>query len=117
MSRIQAGVQGWGAGSPGQTGCLTDLVSCASRQPAMGWNLSDFCDDKIQAQIDTALRTQITDPASATALWARVDKAVVDAAPIIPFSNEVRHDFVSPRVGNYEHHPQYGLLPAQMWVN
>jgi YVTN family beta-propeller protein len=117
MSRIQVGVQGWGADSPGLTGYLTDLVSCGVRYPEQGFNLSDFCDVKIQAQIDEALKTQITNQADATHLWAQVDRAVVDAAPIIPFSNEIRHDFVSPRVGNYQHHPQYGLLPAQMYVN
>lgn len=117
MSQIQAGVSGWGADSPGLTDYVTSLVSCASRYPAMGFNLSDFCDAKIQAQIDEALKSQISNQAHATHVWAQVDRAVVDAAPIIPFSNEVRHDFVSPRVGNYQHHPQYGLLPAQMYIN
>ena len=41
---------------------------------------------------------------------------MVDAAAIIPFGNNLRHDFVSRRVGNTLVHPITGPLIAQMWV-
>jgi hypothetical protein len=41
---------------------------------------------------------------------------VVDAAAIIPFSNNLRQDFVNRRVGNTLVHPVTGPLIAQMWV-
>ena len=115
--RIQAGLQGWGADFPGEAQFLPDLVSCKARFPKPGFNLSLFCDREIEAQINQALELSSTNPAGAAVVWAQVDRAVVDEAPIVPFSFEVRYDFVSPRVGNYQHHPQFGQLPAQVWVN
>jgi len=41
---------------------------------------------------------------------------VVDAAAIIPVSNDLRQDFVSRRAGNILIHPVIGPLIAQMWV-
>jgi peptide/nickel transport system substrate-binding protein len=113
---VQAGITGWGANFPGEASFLPSLVTSQARKPGKGWNVSHFCDPTIDAQIDQALKQQTVDPAGATALWAAADQAVVDEAPIVPLSNEPRYDFVSPRVGNYQHHPHYGQLPAQMWV-
>ena len=114
--RIQAGLSGWGADFPGQATFIPDLVSCDARLPFQGFNPSLFCDPEIDERIDQALARQISDLAGAPTLWAAIDKAVVDEAPIVPFSNGVSYDFVSPRVGNYQHHPHFGQLPAQMWV-
>jgi peptide/nickel transport system substrate-binding protein len=114
--RIQAGLWGWGADFPGQATFIPDLVSCDARLPYQVFNVSLFCDPEIDRRIEAAEKRQVSDPAGAPALWAEIDKAVVDEAPIIPFSNSVSYDFTSPRVGNYQHHPHYGLLPAQMWV-
>jgi peptide/nickel transport system substrate-binding protein len=114
-NNVQAGVAGWEADFPGQASYLPPLVRCPPNPG--GFNLSFFCDQRIDKQIDQALAKQTTDAAGATAIWAAIDRAVVDASPIVPFSNRARYDFVSPRVGNYQYHPQYGLLPAQIWVN
>ena len=113
---MQAGVTGWGDDFPGQASFLTSLLTCRSRRPG-GFNLSYFCNRTIDTQISEALDKQTTDPAGAAILWAKIDQAVVDEAPIVPFANEIRYDFVSPRAGNYQHHPHYGQLPSQMWVN
>ena len=116
-ARIQAGLLGWGADFPGAANFLPDLVSCKTRYPDDGANFSHFCDRKIEAQIDQALKLSGTNAAGAAVLWAAIDKQVVDEAPIVPFSFETRYEFVSPRVGNYQYHPHFGPLPAQMWVN
>jgi hypothetical protein len=31
-------------------------------------------------------------------------------------SNQIATDFVSARVGNYQYHPQLGVLLDQLWV-
>ena len=58
----------------------------------------------------------VTDPPAADALWARIDRKVTQAAPWVPVLNPAGVDFVSSRVGNYEHNPKWGLLIDQLWV-
>jgi hypothetical protein len=41
---------------------------------------------------------------------------VTDAAPWIAAFSERDQDFVSARVGNYQHNPQWGMLIGQVWV-
>ena len=39
---------------------------------------------------------QLTNPTKASHTWARIDRAVVDAAAIIPFGNNLRRDLSAP---------------------
>jgi hypothetical protein len=55
-------------------------------------------------------------PGGASEAWAANDRQVVDAAALIPYSNNGRRDFVSRRVGNVLVHPATGPLIAQLWV-
>jgi hypothetical protein len=55
-------------------------------------------------------------PERATAQWATFDREAVDRAVIIPFPNPKASDFVSKPVGNYRHHPVFGMLMDQVWV-
>ena len=57
-----------------------------------------------------------TDPHAADARWAHIDHELVDAAPWIPYSNGRKLDFVSKRVGNFQFHPEWGVLFDQLWV-
>jgi hypothetical protein len=47
---------------------------------------------------------------------AKADRMLVDEAPIAALVNQLENDFVSARVGNYQHHPQWGILLDQLWV-
>jgi hypothetical protein len=40
----------------------------------------------------------------------------VDLSPFVPIGNTIAMDFVSARVGNYQYHPQWGILFDQLWV-
>ena len=42
-----------------------------------------FCDPEIDAMIDRATQLQLDDPAAAGALWAEVERAIVDQAPYV----------------------------------
>ncbi len=66
------------------------------------------------AQTKAALDLQQRDPAAAGQAWAKVDRMFVDAAPMAALVNQRESDFVSARVGNYQHHPEWGgpLRPA-----
>ena len=107
-----AGVWGWVPDYPGPSQLLASLASC---DPEI-FNLAGYCDPQIEKAIAAALDLQATDPAGASDAWAAIDRMVVDAAAIIPFSNSVRQDFVSRRVGNTLVNPVTGPLIAQMWV-
>jgi peptide/nickel transport system substrate-binding protein len=41
---------------------------------------------------------------------------IVAQAPVVPTYNRSNVDFVSERVGNYQYHPQWGVLLDQLWV-
>ena len=56
--------------------------------------------------IDHATRVQADDPAAAGALWAEIDRAIVDQAPFLWLVNPIDVEFVSERVGNYQWNPQ-----------
>jgi peptide/nickel transport system substrate-binding protein len=78
--------------------------------------MTGFCDRKIDSQIKQALALQISDPASANALWARIERQLIDNAPIVPILNPNAFDFVSKRAGNYQYNPGTGALREQLWV-
>ena len=81
-----------------------------------GTNFSGFCDPAIDAKVERGGRLQVTDPARANELFAQVDHELVDHAPYVFLVNTVAVDFVSARVGNVQHHPQWRLLLDQLWV-
>jgi peptide/nickel transport system substrate-binding protein len=116
--RAQVSVQKWGPDYPAASNFLRVLFGCP--QPGVGsgtsWNWSRFCDRTAERLATRATRLQASDPVAADALWARVDRRVVDAAAAVPLLNPKRIDFVSKRVGNYQHSPQWGVLLDQLWV-
>jgi hypothetical protein len=63
-----------------------------------------------------ALALHRTDLYLANRLWARIDRAVVDQAPVAPLFTLQEVDIVSSRVGNYQYQPQWGALLDQLWV-
>ena len=76
----------------------------------------EFCSRPIDAQVTKAEALDATDPVAATRLWAKIDHAMVDAAPAVMAFNPTDVTFLSQRVGNYEHHPQYQIMLDQLWV-
>jgi peptide/nickel transport system substrate-binding protein len=79
-------------------------------------NTSEFCDPSIDRTIAEARAKQSIDPAAATALWTKVDRALVDEAPFVPMVIPQTVDLVSPRLGNYENNPALGMLLDLAWI-
>ena len=102
---------GWIADYPTASNFLNVLFSCDSFA-----NVGHLCDRKVSKALERALRLDSTNPAAAQEVWAEIDRMVSDLAPWAPFLNSRGSDFVSERVGNYLHHPQWGALLSQMWV-
>jgi len=116
--RVQAGLVSYVPDYPAASAYLNVFLSCSAFKPgsATNQNWSEFCDRRIDAWIQRALVLQATDPYRANQLWARVDRAIVDQAPLVPLFSLRQVDFVSRRVGNYQFHPQWGILLDQLWV-
>jgi peptide/nickel transport system substrate-binding protein len=100
----QAGVSGWGADYPSANAVLTTYFTCRSYAPVppnANFNVAAFCDRGIDAMIARARRLQVSDPASASQLWAKVDREITDRAPWVTMETGANPDFVSRRSGNY----------------
>jgi peptide/nickel transport system substrate-binding protein len=99
---------------------MTTVVGCDGFHPnsTSSPNLSEFCDPAIQKQTEQALKLAQTDPAGANRLWAQVDHATTDQAPLVALYVSNRLDFVSKRVGNYQFNPSVtgDFLIDQAWV-
>ena len=109
--RAPAGLMSWFADFPAASNYFDTFFSCRA---AANW--SEFCDRGIDAQIRKAISLQTTDPYLANRLWAQVDREIVDRAPFVPLVALKEIDIVSPRVGNYQFHPQWGVFLDQLWV-
>jgi peptide/nickel transport system substrate-binding protein len=114
--RIQAGVLSWVADFPAASDFIAFFFTCRGRTVGAGYNPSQFCDRRIDAQIKHALALEATDPVIAASLWSQLDREIVDRAPMVPLVNPKEVDFLSSRVGNYEYNPQLGMLLDQLWV-
>ncbi len=75
-----------------------------------------FCDPRVDRFMRRALELGLTDAQRAATAWAEVDRRVVDVAASVPLINPRAVEFVSLRVGNYQYHPVWGLLAAQVWL-
>ena len=66
--------------------------------------------------MDRARAMQASDPAAATALWTRIDRALVHSAPLIPLWTDYRTAVTSRRLGNLQYAPGLGPLVDLAWV-
>jgi peptide/nickel transport system substrate-binding protein len=107
----QAGWNGWAADYAAPSGFITPLVDCNAQ-----FNLSRFCDPKIDAASRRAAELAATDQQASGEQWAIVDRRLTDRGVIVAFRNLVDFAFVSKRVRNFQHHPQWGVLLDQFWV-
>ena len=117
--KAQIGFFGWGTDYPATSAWFTPAVTCASFQPNSRWNYNaaQFCNRGIDREISLALSQQAKDPEAARKLWARIDREVVDLAPLAPLIVWNIVDLLSERVGNYQYSGRgQGLLIDQLWV-
>ena len=117
-SKIQAGLNAWGADFPTASGIFLPVLSCRSfyQDPTNTLNYAGFCDPRADQLASQAQAAQLTDPATARRLWAQVDRLVTDQAPWVPILSHAPATFVSARIGNYQQSSSIGPLLDQMWV-
>ena len=108
---VQIYIGAWVADYPSAALFIEPNFSCSS-----SLNDSGFCSRKLDAEMRRAKTLQPTDPDAADAQWAHIDQELVNAAPWIPYLNGRALDLVSKRVGNFQLHPEWGVLYDQLWV-
>lgn len=96
-----------------------EYFSCESFLPDTQSNLNvfEFCDPRFDATVREALAAEATGSPTASNLWAKADRQFTDQAPVVPLATPSITDFVSRRVGDYQHNPQLGVLIDQLWVH
>jgi peptide/nickel transport system substrate-binding protein len=95
--RSQMALAAWAPDYPVPSGIIPPQFRCDA-----GANASDVCDPRLDEAMDRANRLQVGDPAAAAALWAEIDRDLVDGAYYVPLVNGVSLGLVSARVGNYQ---------------
>jgi len=115
--KLQIGLANFGSDFPSPSTFFLSALSClsASQSPPTN-NFAQFCNPAVDKLAGRAQAAELTDPAAARALWARVDQAVTDQAPWAPVFNSSWTVFVSARAGNCQVSTSYGPLLDQMWV-
>ena len=76
-----------------------------------------FCGPALDRKIVETQALEATDPRAAAAEWAALDRLVTERAAWVPLVNPRAIDFLSARVGNYQHHPVLGLIADQLTVS
>jgi ABC-type transport system substrate-binding protein len=80
-------------------------------------NWSEFCDHRLDSQIDNALEAENSNAPDTAALWAQADRTATDQAPAVPLITATDIHLVSARVGNYQYSFAQGALLDQLWVH
>ncbi len=117
-NKVQISVSQWYQDYPQPSDFLNVLLGCGSFHPGSDTsiNISGYCNKKVDADMQKALKLGIEDPPAALKLWSKVDRATTDDAAQAVLFNPRLIDFVSKRVGNYIWSGQFYMLLGQLWV-
>ena len=117
-TRVQAAITELSPTYPSASQILESDLGCRSFMPhsTVNPNGSEFCDPKLDAQMNSALAAESNNSPDADALWAQADRTATDDAPAVPLTTPSEIDFVSARVGDYQYSFQQGVLLDQLWV-
>jgi peptide/nickel transport system substrate-binding protein len=118
-NHVQFAFSSWYQDYPAASDFINILLGCGSFHPNSNSspNIAEFCDKKkVEPMIQRALQTAVTDETAANTQWAKIDKALVDAAVWVPMFNPKYIDFLSSRVKGYQFSPQWYFLLDQASV-
>jgi len=118
-TKAQIGFWAWATDYPVASTWFAPTLTCAALRSnaRLNYNAPEFCDPRIDREINQALTEQATNPEAARRRWERIDREIVDAAPLVPLVAWKVIDVLSKRVGNYQYNGRgMGLLIDQLWV-
>ena len=103
---------------PSASQVLQANFACQSFAPGSpgNSNWSEFCDHRLDTQINTALAAETNNSPDTAALWAQADRTATDQAPAVPLTTTSDIHLISQRAGNYQYSFQQGVLLDQLWV-
>lgn len=115
-NHVQLSVTDWLSDYPEPSDFLNVLFNCASyrKNSDSSINISGFCHPSIDKQMQTAMNT--SDQKSAGEQWSKIDRSIMEQAPIVPLFNPKQVDLVSKRLGNYTSSGMYQMLLSKVWV-
>jgi YVTN family beta-propeller protein len=107
-----------GALYPSASQILQANFACHSFAPSSAGNSnwSEFCNHRLDTQINSALAAESNNSPATSSLWAQADRTATDQAPAVPLTTTSDIHLVSARVGNYQYNFQQGVLLDQLWV-
>ncbi len=103
---VDAAVLGWNQDYPAPSNFFGG-INCPPASPYM---CSKAYSRDVARTAAAATASGSNDP------WTAFDRKVTESAVVVPFLNHKAIGFVSKRLGNYQHHPEYDLLIDQVWV-
>ena len=117
-AQAQIGEFSWYQDFPAPSDFIVPLFTCHSFAPhnIANLNASEFCNQRIDAEVARARQLGAKHPNTAGMLWAQIDRDIVGQAPWVPLYNPNVLVLLSRRVGNFQLHPLWYLLLDQMWV-
>jgi peptide/nickel transport system substrate-binding protein len=117
-NKVQMSISQWYQDYPAASDFLNILFGCDSFKEGSdsSINISGFCDKDIDAKMKAALALAVTDQDGANKMWAEIDKAVTDKAPMAALFTPKHVDFVSKRLGNFQFNSQFYWMVSQSWV-
>jgi peptide/nickel transport system substrate-binding protein len=117
-NRVQISDFGWAEDFPAPWDFIGQVFTCASFVPGStgNSNVAEFCDRRIDAQVQQALAVQAQGLDAAARRWTAIDHELTYQAPWVPLFTPRDLTVLSPRVGNYQFHPYWNLLIDQLWV-
>jgi peptide/nickel transport system substrate-binding protein len=110
-----AGAGGWSADYPAPSTFFGSLTCAAAAGPDPS-NYGRFCSAPFERTFAGAKAAQSRDPSAAAKLWADLDRTATDEAAWVPGTTPRNVDLISKQVGNFQHHPLFGVLLDQLWV-
>jgi peptide/nickel transport system substrate-binding protein len=118
-NHVQVGLSDWYQDYPSPSDFLYVLLSCASIHLGSdaSMNMSEFCDPAIDAKMQQAMTTELTDKAAATAQWTALDKQLTDLAPLTTLFQIHKLDITSARVGHFRFSPLFHFIFSEAWVH
>jgi peptide/nickel transport system substrate-binding protein len=102
----------WIADYPAASNFYDGYFSCTTSRGA-GW----YCNTQVERTATQAREAEMSDPANASRLWAKVDRMITNDAPVVALGSGASTTLVSARAAkNYMSTPVVGPVLSQMWV-
>ena len=117
-NKVQISLTDWSADYPAPSDYLRILYGCSTFHPGSdaSINISGYCNKDMEALMDRATATAVTDPKAANVIWSEVDRRMTDLALSASLLQRKWIDICSTRLGNYTFSQISRMLFSKAWV-